>query len=116
LTEPESGAASPARTGPPQLDLSGHVGPERAAELCARVGSAAKAQSDDPLHCGVGAIEDPDIGTVDTLARMALTARRLGRGVELVAARPELRRLIAFAGLADVLRSDDEARDSQVQR
>ena len=43
-----------------------------------------------------------DIVTVDALARLQLTARRLGRRIELRGT-PELARLLAFVGLADVL-------------
>ena len=107
MTEPESGPASPARTEPPELSLSGHVGPDRAAELCAEVRSTACARPDDPLSCAVGRVEDPDLGTLEALARMAVAARRLGRGFELVGARPDLRGLIVFAGLGGVLSCED---------
>lgn len=45
-----------------------------------------------------------DIGTVDVLARVALTARRLGCELELRGASPDLRALLDLAGLADVVR------------
>ena len=56
------------------------------------------------IVCDVGAIVAPHLGTVDSLARLALAARRLGRDVRLRHARPELKELVAFAGLAEVLR------------
>lgn len=111
MTEPESGAVSPARTGPPHLRVAGRLGPDRADELCARVRMTANARPDDPLHCDVGRVEAPDLGCVDALARMALAATRHGRALELDGARPDLRILIAFTGLADVLKCDDEAVD-----
>ena len=40
---------------------------------------------------------------IDALARIQLTARRLGRSIELRHARPEIRELVRLAGLADVL-------------
>ena len=46
---------------------------------------------------------DPDLGTVDALARLALTARRLGCRVRLEHASSELRALLALAGLAEVV-------------
>ena len=44
-----------------------------------------------------------DVGTVDTLARLALEARRRGRELRLCQPSTELRNLIALAGLAEVL-------------
>ena len=45
----------------------------------------------------------PDLGVIDALARQALTARRLGGGIRLRGAGPELIDLIRFVGLDDVL-------------
>ena len=59
--------------------------------------------ADDPVICNVGALTAPDLAAVETLARMALAARRVGKGVELEAADPDLRSLLGLAGLADVL-------------
>ena len=47
---------------------------------------------------------DPDAGAIDTLARLELTARRLGLELRLRHASNELQDLLAFAGLRDVLR------------
>jgi len=44
-----------------------------------------------------------DLATVDALARAALGARRAGMRLRVVKAPPELRELIALAGLEDVL-------------
>ena len=55
------------------------------------------------LHCevaGVGA----DAVAIDALARLALVARRRGCAVRLCGASEELLALVAFMGLADVLR------------
>jgi ABC-type transporter Mla MlaB component len=46
----------------------------------------------------------PDAVTIDALARLQLTARRVGQRLELHDASDQLRELIAFAGLSDVLR------------
>lgn len=54
------------------------------------------------LVCEMGA--RVDIGTVDVLARVALTARRLGCGLELCDASRDLRSLLDLVGLADVVR------------
>ena len=45
----------------------------------------------------------PDLAVIDTLARLALTARRLGGAIALRNAGPELLALIDFVGLDDVL-------------
>src|SRR5262245_24880676 len=93
--------------GPPSLSVGGRLGPDRVAELCVRVESAVERCADDPLHCNVERLDVADIAAVDALARMALAARRLGRAIELDGAGPELRMLIAFAGLIEVLRCED---------
>jgi hypothetical protein len=46
----------------------------------------------------------PDVEAIDTLARLQLTARRLGLELRLRHASSDLQDLIAFAGLRDVLR------------
>ncbi len=55
------------------------------------------------LPCQVGALE-ADAATLDLLARLQLSARRLGIEVRLLDASPELRELVSFAGLNGVLR------------
>jgi hypothetical protein len=55
------------------------------------------------IICDVGAL-DPDVHTIDALARLQLAARRLGMEVQLRQASRELQELVAFAGLRDVLR------------
>jgi anti-anti-sigma regulatory factor len=57
------------------------------------------------LPCLVGAL-DADAATLDLLARLQLAARRLGIEVRLLDASPELRELVAFAGLNGVLRPE----------
>jgi hypothetical protein len=46
----------------------------------------------------------PDAAAIDALARLQLTARRLGLELRLRHASNELQGLLAFAGLRDVLR------------
>jgi hypothetical protein len=55
-----------------------------------------------PIVVDVGALA-PDALTIDVLARLQLAARRLGRRVQLRNVSDELRKLIAFVGLAEVL-------------
>jgi anti-anti-sigma regulatory factor len=52
---------------------------------------------------GVGGIPRPDAATVDVLARLQLTARRLGYSIELRDVPVELRDLLELVGLAEVV-------------
>ena len=58
--------------------------------------------------CDVTALTDPDIETVDALCRLELTARRQGARLVLIRAGHDLRRLLMFAGLRDVVLVEPE--------
>jgi ABC-type transporter Mla MlaB component len=66
-------------------------------------GLARADQRSRPVVCDVAAVAPVDLTTVDGLARLALTLRRLGHEVVLRNASEELRDLVALAGLVDVL-------------
>lgn len=70
--------------------------------LCARVGALLGAARAGIAECDVATVA-PNAVTVDALARLQLAARRFGCQVRLVNAAPELRALVGFMGLADVL-------------
>lgn len=53
--------------------------------------------------CDVSALVDPDLGTVDALARMQLTVRRLGGTIRLRGTSDRLHELLVLAGLREVL-------------
>jgi STAS domain-containing protein len=55
------------------------------------------------VACDAGALDREDLDAIETLARLALAARRLGCQVRLENAPPNLRDLLAFVGLADVV-------------
>ncbi len=55
------------------------------------------------IVCDAGKLT-ADLGTVGVLARLHLRARRRGRELWICGASPELCELVAFAGLAGVLR------------
>jgi anti-anti-sigma regulatory factor len=55
------------------------------------------------IVCDVGALA-PDAAALDALARLQLTARRLGHEILLRDASTELQELLEFVGLRDVLR------------
>ena len=50
----------------------------------------------------------PDLSVIDSLARLALTARRLGGAITVRGAGPELVNLIEFVGLDDVVVVDPQ--------
>ena len=80
-------------------------GPIRRADLpglCTRVCALLERSAAEVAFCDVAGI-DPDVVTVDALARLQLGARRQGCVVRLRNASPELRELVAFMGLTAVL-------------
>jgi ABC-type transporter Mla MlaB component len=70
--------------------------------LCERVCTLLERSSANVVFCDVTGV-DPDAVTVDALARLQLAARRRGCQVRLRRASGELRALLAFMGLEDVL-------------
>ena len=60
-----------------------------------------------PIVCDVAPLE-PDIGTVDVLARLRLTALRLGVELQLLGVSAELRSLLELCGLAALLHVEVE--------
>jgi hypothetical protein len=73
--------------------------------FCEGVRALLEAADVELVVCDVGRVSHPDLGTVDALARLQLTARRCGRQVLLRRARLELEGLLALTGLSDVLSS-----------
>jgi ABC-type transporter Mla MlaB component len=86
-----------------RLVISGPLTPADAAALCERARSELERSDAAVLVCDVAALTQPDAGTVEALARLQLTARRLGRDVRLRDASRELRELLDLFGLTDVL-------------
>lgn len=71
--------------------------------LCADLTALVRDSRANVIICDVGHITAPDAVTVEALARLQLTARRLGRDIRICGASRGLRDLVAFAGLSDVL-------------
>jgi ABC-type transporter Mla MlaB component len=71
--------------------------------LCDRVCALLAEHRADVALCDVSSVGRPDAVTVDALARLQLAARRHGCRVRLRNASDELRELVAFMGLCDVL-------------
>jgi ABC-type transporter Mla MlaB component len=110
LAGPEEPPTPPVRAvGPPLepstnvLVISGQIDPGDVALLCERVRVLLKSCDADHVICDVGGLDDPDAGTVDALARLQLTARRLGSRIRLRNACGKLQNLLALMGLGDVV-------------
>ena len=73
--------------------------------LCDRVCALLRGSGAAVALCDVAGVE-PDAVTVDALARLQLAAGRLGCRVRLLNVSPELRQLLAFMGLSNVLPDD----------
>jgi anti-anti-sigma regulatory factor len=84
------------------LSLGGPLAPADLPALCARGRALLESSGADVLVCDVGALAQADCLVVDAVARLQLTARRLGRRICVRHPSPELCALIAFTGLAEV--------------
>jgi anti-anti-sigma regulatory factor len=71
--------------------------------LCGRLIVLLLKNGGDLVVCDVGALVDPDACIVDTLARLQVTAQRLGCGLRIRGARPELLGLLELTGLRGVV-------------
>ena len=77
-----------------------------AADAVAAIDPCLQVRFDDGfIECDVGALRRPDLGTIEALARLALTARRLDRRICLRGTSPDLLGLLTLTGLDDVLRT-----------
>jgi ABC-type transporter Mla MlaB component len=83
--------------------LNGPIAPKEVRWMCERVRSLLQSSGDEYVLCDVAAVTEPDAGTVEALARLQLTAQRLGRRILLLDASAELRELLDLAGLSDVV-------------
>jgi ABC-type transporter Mla MlaB component len=86
----------------PAFTIRGPIAREDLPGLCNRVCALLAECAAPVVHCDVTGVP-ADAVTVDALARLQLGARRHGRRVQLVNASTELRELVAFMGLEDVL-------------
>ena len=82
--------------------ITGPVAPGDLPGLCDRVCGLLHENGADVAFCDVSGIE-ADAVIVDALARLQLAARRHGCQVRLRNASDELRELVTFMGLGDVL-------------
>ncbi|MET8009399.1 STAS domain-containing protein [Streptomyces sp. NPDC005271] len=90
------------------LVLRHPVGRTDVPRLCARLRELAR-RGPGPVTVDVGAVRCPDLAVVEALARLRLTARRLGRGMRLRNVSGALEALLAWAGLDDALAAEPPA-------
>ena len=93
----------PTGPGSSVLVLTGPIARDDIPGLCKRAHGLLERCDADPVVCDVGELAHPDAATIDALARLQLTARRLGRRVVLRSACGELEALVLLLGLRDVL-------------
>ncbi len=84
------------------VTIAGTTPPIDAAGLCERVRAVLERCDAKLVVCDVGALTEADAAAVDVVARLELTARRLGRVLRLRHACTELRELLVLTGLADI--------------
>jgi hypothetical protein len=96
-------AANDETPGTVVLVVRGSIGPDQIPQLCVQALDLLDRSGADVVVCDVGGVVDSDVGTIDALARLALTLRRLGRRVQLRDPCPGLRALVMLTGLDDVL-------------
>jgi hypothetical protein len=101
--------SSPSRPEPSRsvLAIDGPVAPADVPLLCARL-STILGTTEADVVVDVRTLA-ADAVTIEALARLQLTARRLGRRISLRRASTDLDRLVWFVGLADALPSCGEA-------
>ena len=106
------GARPTPRDGVPRITRDGatvvvaFVGPIAGADvpqLCERLRTAVGRRGTDLVVYDVGAIPDPDMVAVDSVARLALTAIRMGCDVRLRLASCGWQQLLCLAGLGEAI-------------
>lgn len=102
-TRPFRAPQPPPESAPIILVISGPITRADVPGLCGRVRLALETSDAELVVCDVGALADPDAVAVDALARLQLTARRLGRHVRLGHACDELQDLLVLTGLDEAV-------------
>jgi len=85
------------------LVVAGRVSAADLPRLCTRLAACVAAVDDGVVVCDVRGLVNTDAVALDALARLQLTARRLGGRIRLRGASRDLRDLLAFTGLSAVL-------------
>lgn len=85
------------------VEIAGRIDRADIPALCERVRVALEGGGVDLVVCELGALAAADCVAVEALARMQLSARRLGRRLYLRNVSPELSGLLYFVGLGEVV-------------
>ena len=85
------------------LVVGGPIAHTSVPALCDHVRMLLATRGADVVTCDVAAVAPADATAIDALARLQLTARRLGRSIRLRNAPDALRELLALTGLSDEL-------------
>ena len=120
MAAPEGTPRTPARAGRPPLEpgsvglsIRGSVAPADIPGLCERVHALLEEGRSGVVVCDVGALVHPDAVAVDCLARLELTARRLGGRIALRRVSGDLAHLVAWMGLDEVLGCQGSVRQAR---
>ncbi len=93
-----------------EVVLRGPISRAEIASLCDGARALLDANDAELVVVDLDGLVDPDVVTVDAMARLQVTARRLGRGVRFRGACREVHELVALTGLGEVLHFDDGSR------
>ena len=83
--------------------VGGPLTPADVPRLWARVRPLLDGGHAQVVVCDLGALTDPDLGTVDALARLQLAARRAGCWLQVRDACRDLQALLALVGLGEAV-------------
>jgi ABC-type transporter Mla MlaB component len=91
-------------TQPTVMRIAENVTPADVPRLCEELSAALRGTGVGEAVCDidVGGLMHPDLAAINALARLQLTARRLGCRIRLRNAAPELRALLDLVGLGEV--------------
>ena len=77
--------------------------PDQISPLCGLLAAVLRETEAGLVICDAARLEDPDVATVDLLARLQLAAQRLGREVRIARPPDALLDLLALLGLSDMV-------------
>jgi ABC-type transporter Mla MlaB component len=97
----------------PWLKVPAPIGRADVPALCERAERVLKAGPGSSLDCDVADLGSPDLATIEALARVELTAMRLGGDIRLRGASVELLELLALCGLPIELALEAEGQPEQ---
>ncbi|MET7616367.1 STAS domain-containing protein [Streptomyces sp. NPDC005408] len=90
-------------TEPILVRIAGRVSPADVPRLCEELGARLSCSEATEVICDVGELTHANLAAVNALARLQLTARRLGCRIRLRNAGPELRALLDLVGFGEVV-------------